>query len=136
MTSYFDRSADASSAGPISDLRAELLDRSRHFIADAHDVAHAQSGRDRDVHHLDPRLRRLDDVAAMDVRVLDHLVAGRRVTSGPAVTSAPSRRSRRPWPRRRRQGELHRRLLVLAPKVTGPDAGAAPAGGRLQAPRR
>ncbi len=55
-------------------LRAELLDRRRHLIADAVDIPDGEPRRDRDVHDLDRRLGRLDDLPALNVRVLDLLI--------------------------------------------------------------
>ncbi len=45
ITLYFDRSPHASSSGVIIDeLDAELLERGRHLIADAHDIAQVRLG--------------------------------------------------------------------------------------------
>ena len=57
------------------DLRAELFDRRRHLIADAHDVADRQVRRRLHVDHFHRRVGGVVNVLAPDVRVLDHLVA-------------------------------------------------------------
>jgi hypothetical protein len=56
-------------------LRAQLLDRGRHLVADAHDIADQQVRRRTDVDHLERRLRGVVDVVPRDVRVFDHLIA-------------------------------------------------------------
>jgi hypothetical protein len=46
----------------------------RHLVAHAHDVADRQRRRNRDIDRLEPRHRRNDLVAPLNVRVFDYLV--------------------------------------------------------------
>ena len=56
-------------------LCAELLDRRRHLIADAHHVADQQVRGRPNVDHFQRRVRFVVNVVPLDVRVLDHLKA-------------------------------------------------------------
>ena len=58
---------------------AELLDRGRHLIADADDVADGEIGNRLDVDDLQRRLARFDHLPPLNVRILDVLVANREL---------------------------------------------------------
>ena len=97
------------------DLRPELRDRGRHLIADAHDVADRQVGRYSHVDHLHRRSRRIVDVIAPDMRILDHLIAaGVRLAAGRRDGAHPELGSLRV--RRRLHHKPQRLRLVLACK--------------------
>ena len=109
------------------DLRAELLDRRRHLIADAHDVADRQVRRRPDVDHLQRRVRGVVDVLPPDVRVLDHLIAA--VERLPAGRHDRARRDTRRRGVRRRPDREADRLRFVRPRRT---SAAAPAASRVQ----
>src|SRR4029079_3773246 len=87
-------------------------DGRRHLIADADDVADGDPGRRFDVDHFHRRLRRLDDLAAFDMRILDFLVAvlellvagdrGRHDRTNRIIADGDVRGSRDAEPRRQR----------------------------------
>ena len=73
--------------GEQFDPRAELFERRRHFVADAHHVADRSGRPHLDVQHLDGHLRRPQHVPSRRVRILDDLVALRRSLSAPVRNS-------------------------------------------------
>ena len=134
-----DRSPHARSSGVDQlDLDAELLDRRRHLVADAHDVADRQVRRGLDVDDLHADVGIVIDVLPPDVRILDRLIPARRTSAPAAVDTTRATRDTRPA--RVFDAGLHRKRTVCdsssRENSTFCSAGAADhPGGSSSAPR-